>query len=147
MKKLRILIVGIVLAMAVGSADFSFAAPPTVVSNLTGTWLNVNPTTGGIVKIIITSNASGFKINTFGACSPSPCNHGAIVASPFSKAVGSNVAVGLSGQYNFGFSTMLVTAIRTYEFDGKNFLEVETRTKFEPGDTRFDYMRTELFAK
>lgn len=147
MKKLRGLIVGIVFAMAVGSAGFSFAAPPSDVSGLTGTWVNVNPTTSGVVKIIVTNDLSGFKIHTFGACSPTPCDHGAIAASPFSKTISSNSGVGLSGQYNFGFSTMLVTAQRTFQFDGKNFLEVETRTKFAAGDTRVDYTRTELFSK
>ncbi len=123
------------------------AQAPGGVTNLTGTWSNVNPTTGGIVKITVTSDASGFKIHTYGACSPTPCDHGAVAASPFSKSVSSSVAYGLSGQYNFGFSTMLVTAKRVYEYDGGNFLEVETRTKFAAGDTRYDYTRTELFRK
>lgn len=122
------------------------AQPPTSVANLTGTWVNVNPSTGGIVKIVIT-NTGGFKIHTYGACSPTPCDHGTIAASPFSKSVSSAVAHGLRGQYNFGFSTVLVTAQRTYQYDGGNFLEIETRTQFAAGDTRYDYTRTELFRK
>lgn len=128
------------------TAPAAMAQPPASLANLTGTWVNVNPATGGIVKIAITS-AGGLKIHTYGACSPTPCDHGAIPASPYSKSVSSGVAYGLSGQYNFGFSTMLVTAQRVYQYDGGNFLELETRTRFAAGDTRYDYVRTELFRK
>jgi hypothetical protein len=125
----------------------AFALQPSNTTNLVGTWTNVNPATGGIVKVVVTNNILGFRINTFGACSPTPCNHGSILASRFSKSVSSTVAQGLSGQYDFGFSTMLVTAQRVYDLDGGTFLEVETRTKFAAGDTRNDYTRTELFRK
>lgn len=148
MKSIKYSIFGVIGLGLLGlTAQPSLAQPPTGVTNLTGTWTNVNPTTGGVVKIAITNDASGFKIHTYGACSPTPCDHGAVTASPFSKTVSSSIAYGLSGQYNFGFSTMAVTAKRAYEYDGGNFLEVETRTKFAAGDTRYDYMRTELFRK
>lgn len=137
---------GLILFAALSPS--AFALQPSNTNNLVGTWVNVNPATGGIVKIVITNNLlTGFNINTFGSCSPTPCNHGVISASRFSKSISSTVAHGLSGQYNFGFSTMQVTAQRVYDLDGGNFLEVETRTKFATGDTRNDYIRTELFRK
>lgn len=137
---------GLILFAALSPS--AFALQPSNTTNLVGTWVNVNPATGGIVKIVITNNRlTGFNINTFGSCSPTPCDHGVISASRFSKSISSTVAHGLSGQYNFGFSTMQVTAQRVYNLDGGNFLEVETRTKFAAGDTRNDYIRTELFRK
>ena len=42
---------------------------------------------------------------------------------------------------------MGVTAQRVYDIDGGSFLELEGRTKFAAGDTRQDYMRTELFIR
>ncbi len=148
MKSIKYRVFGIIGLGLLGLvAQPAYAQPPTGVTNLTGTWTNVNPTTGGVVKITITNDLAGFQIHTYGACSPTPCDHGAVAASSFSKSVSSSVAYGLSGQYNFGFSTMLVTAKRAYEYDGGNFLEVETRTKFAAGDTRYDYTRTELFRK
>lgn len=137
---------GLILFTALSQS--AFALQPSNISNLVGTWVNVNPTTGGIVKVVITNSVlTGFRINTFGACSPSPCNHGFVSASRFSKGVSSTVAQGLSAQYDFGFSTALVTAQRVYDLDGGSFLEVESRTKFAAGDTRKDYMSTELFRK
>jgi hypothetical protein len=125
----------------------SVADPPDYVAQLVGTWVNVNPATGGIVRVMITNDDAGFRVHTYGACSPSPCDHGAIAASPFSKSVGSSIASGLSATYDHGFATVLVTAKRIAEYDGGTFLELETRTTFAPGDTRFDYTRTELFRK
>jgi len=138
------ILIALTLFATTGSA---LAVQPANVANLVGTWVNVNPTTGGIVRIVVANSVAGFTINTFGACSPTPCNHGVIGASRFSKSVSSGVAHGLSGQYNFGFSTMLVTAQRVFDIDGGTFLEVETRTRFAAGDTRQDYMRTELFRR
>lgn len=147
MKRIKSVFLSIIGVCLMGMGASALAQPPASVANLTGTWVNVNPATGGIVKLVVTSDATGFKIHTYGACSPTPCDHGAVPAASFSKTVSSGVAYGLSGQYNFGFSTMLVTAQRIYTYDGGNFLEIETRTKFASGDTRYDYTRTELFRK
>lgn len=146
MKRNLALIAGVAMMSLVGT-QAAQATPPTGLTNLVGTWNNVNPTTGGIVKVEITNDPTGFKVHTYGACSPTPCDHGAIAASPFSKTIASSIAQGLSAQYNFGFSTMLVTAQRVYNIDGGTFLELETRTKFAPGDTRYDYTRTEIFRR
>jgi hypothetical protein len=138
---------GVALTMVLAAAAPTIAAPPANRSQLVGTWVNVNPATGGIVKVIITNDIFGFRIHTFGACSPTPCDHGAIPAAPFSKTVVSTIATGLSALYDHGFVTVLVTARRIADVDGGNFLELETRSTFAPGDTRFNYTRSELFRK
>jgi hypothetical protein len=141
------MILGIALSMVLAAAAPSVAEPPTSRTQLVGTWVNVNPATGGIVKVVITNGWFGFRIRTFGACSPTPCDHGSIAASPFSKSVTSNVATGLSAIYDHGFVKVLVTAKRTAQYDGGTFLELETRSAFAAGDTRKDYTRNELFRK
>ena len=147
MNRKQSLILGLALTLVGAIATPSRAEAPTSVSNLTGTWVNVNPATGGIVKAIISNTLLGLRIHTYGACSPTPCDHGTIPAEPFSKTVSSNVATGLSATYDHGFATVLVTAKRVYEYDGGWYLELETRTTFAPGDTRKNYTRTELFRK
>ena len=144
--KTQKILASVALAMMLGAGP-ALAVQPANVANLVGTWNNVSPATGSVVKIIITNDATGFKIHTYGACSPTPCDHGIIPASRFSKTASSTVAHGLSAQYNFGFSTVGVTAQRVYDIDGGSFLELEGRTKFAAGDTRQDYMRTELFIR
>jgi hypothetical protein len=141
------IVLGFALLVGLATAAPTMAEPPANRSSLVGTWVNVNPKTGGIVKVVITNDILGFRVHTYGACSPTPCDHGAIKASPFSKTVSSTVASGLSAIYNFGFKTTLVTAKRTAEYDGASFLELESRNVFAAGDTRFDYMQSELFRK
>jgi hypothetical protein len=145
MNKLRL--ISCVALLVVATAATSWAVAPTNRSQLVGTWVNVNPSTGGIVKVVITDDALGFRVRTYGACSPTPCDHGAIAASPFSKTVGSTVAYGLTANYNFGFKRTIITAKRVYEYDGAVQLEVEARNIFAAGDTRTDYMRTELYRR
>jgi hypothetical protein len=140
-------ILGLALTLVAFSATPSLAEAPTSVTNLTGTWVNVNPATGGIVRAVISNTVLGLRIHTYGACTPTPCDHGTIPAEPFSKTVSSNVATGLSATYDHGFATVLITAKRVAEYDGGTFLELETRTTFAPGDTRKNYTRTELFRK
>ena len=141
------MVLSLALTAVLATAAPAMAEPPTSRTQLTGTWVNVNPATGGIVKVVITNSLLGFRIRTYGACSPTPCDHGSILASPYSKSVTSNVATGLSAIYDHGFVKVLVTAKRTAEVDGGTFLELETRSIFDPGDTRFDYTRSELFRR
>src|SRR3569623_413247 len=124
MNKMKSVLFGAIGVVLVGFTAAASAQSPTSLTNLTGTWNTVNPATGGVVQIAITIDASGFKIHTYGANSPTPCDHGAIAASAFSKSVSSAVGYGVSGQYNFGFSTVLVTAQRAYQYDGGDFQEV-----------------------
>ncbi len=140
------LLTGVVLAIALGAGP-ALAVQPANVANLVGTWKNVNAATGGIVQVIITNDITGFKVHTYGACVPTLCDHGAVPAFRFSKTPSSTIAHGLSAEYNSGFSVRNVTAQRVYDVDGSNFLELESRTRFAAGDTRQDYMRTELFIK
>ena len=141
------IVLGLAVVIGLATAAPTMAEPPVNRSSLVGTWVNVNSATGGIVKIVITNDIFGFRVHTYGACSPTPCDHGFAAASPFSKSVGSTVATGLSATYNFGFKTTLITAKRTAEYDGGTFLELESRNKFAPGDTRFDYIQSELFRR
>jgi hypothetical protein len=141
------LTLGIVLITGLAAGVPAMAEPPVNRAALVGTWVNVNPATRGIVKVVITNDLFGFRVHTYGACSPTPCDHGAIKASPYSKSVSSTVAAGLSAVYNFGFKTTLITAKRTAEFDNGAFLELESRNVFAAGDTRFDYMQSELFRR
>ncbi len=62
---------GKVLALA-GAAVLVFAA--SVQAFPTGTWVNVNPRTRGIVKLMIARRGSVYMARGFGACHPRPCD-------------------------------------------------------------------------
>src|SRR5207244_3914452 len=51
-----------------------YAKPPTVLSDIVGTWQNVNPSTPSIIKIVVSGNGSALTVHGFGACSPTPCD-------------------------------------------------------------------------
>ena len=77
MKIKTALTASVALVMVLAGTESALAVQPTGVTNLLGTWTNVNPTTGGVVKIEITNPGGVFTIHTYGACSPTPCDHGA----------------------------------------------------------------------
>jgi hypothetical protein len=146
--KYRNTAVSLVCALVLASANSAWAVSPTSVDSLVGTWVNVNPNTRGTVKIVVGKDSVGsLTINTFGACSPTPCNHGVIGASAYSSGVSSNVGIGFSAQYNSGFKTTVVTGKLDYEYSDATFLALGSHSKFAVGDTRKDYMSTELFRK
>jgi len=43
-----------------------------------GTWLNVDPNTGGSTRLIITQSGSDYYVEGFGACHPTDCEWGVV---------------------------------------------------------------------
>jgi hypothetical protein len=135
----------IVLLMAAGAAN---ATPPTSLGNLTGTWYNMQPTSGGVARIDVTVSSGQLQVRTYGKCTPNLCDWGTVNGSAFSRSVGSAAAYGFSANYpNLSVGSKLVTAVRKFDFDGGSYLEVQVRTTFAAGDTRFNYENIEMFRK
>jgi hypothetical protein len=145
--RLKMAFVGFVVIISFVVAGVAIAKPPTSLSNLLGTWYNTQPTSGGVVKIIVTLDAGLLKVHAYGKCTPTPCDWGTVTASPFSRSVSSGVAYGFDATYVPGFAETVITAVRKFDLDGGSYLEVQTRTKFVAGDTRYDYERIEMFRK
>lgn len=127
---------------AVLLAASAHAVPPTGVAGLTGTWYNTNPSTGGIVKFVVTQTASGLTFKSYGACSPTPCVHTTVVAYPHSASVSSNTATGFTSYRNDTFKYTRYSAVRT----GAN-MRLDSFSTFAAGDTRKNYLSSETFAK
>lgn len=45
-------------------------------SPLGGTWVNDNPNTGGLTRLLITQNGNSVSVHAFGKCSPTDCDWG-----------------------------------------------------------------------
>src|SRR5688572_16352137 len=98
------------IAMLIGSQ--AFAKPPTNFTSLIGTWSNTNSATTGIVKVVIRAGTTGgITIRPYGACSPTPCDHGVISTRTFSSSVSSALAAGFNAAKNFGFKTTAYSGI------------------------------------
>ena len=118
------------------SQVFEAAAKPEVVSPvpIVGTWKNTNSATRDIVEIIITASGVSVSVHAFGACSPSPCDWGAVPALAYSTGVGSTPAIGFTANYKFSFSTVTLVG----HLAG-HLLDVESFTHFTDGSGRNDY--------
>ncbi len=111
-------------------------ASPALVSPaaLVGIWLNTDKATRDIVKIVIAQAGSGITVHAFGACSPTPCDWGAVAGFAYSASVSSSPAVALSAQYSFSFSKVILTG----HLQG-SILTVESFTEFTDGSGRNNY--------
>ena len=69
----RFFLCGLVMAMGVGLLPGVSQAGPL---DFVGTWVNTNPASGGIVKLVISSDGVNSTIRAYGACTPTPCDWG-----------------------------------------------------------------------
>lgn len=120
----------------------AFATAPMNHGALVGVWVNTNPATRSIVRVIIRKAGTGITVHPFGACSPTPCDHGVMSADAFARAVTSSVSVGFNAEHNFGFK---MTSYNGY-LQGRR-LALLTQNTFAAGDSRMDYTVLETFRR
>jgi hypothetical protein len=116
---------------AVGSVD---PAP------LSGTWLNTDKATRGIVKLIIRGDGDAFKVRAFGACEPSPCDWGEVAGNVFSAGVASPEGMAFTATFDFGF---METDLAVYMKGG--ILVLDSFNTFKDGSGRANYFSREFF--
>lgn len=130
-----ILVVGVVYALQPSN------------TNLVGTWINVNPNTRSIVKIIITDNgAGGTRIHAYGSCTPTSCDWGTVPGITYSKSVSQSVGNAFTATYKSGFAIKLVTGNIVVTASGPR-LKVITYTRFTDGSNRYNYYSSDTFYK
>jgi hypothetical protein len=99
---------------------------------LLGTWVNADPATRGIVKLVLAPSAGGgVSVAGFGACHPRPCVWTVAPAVVYAPTVKSATAVGFTAQIKNKFGTDILAA----HLQGQN-LEVELFTEFTDGSGR-----------
>lgn len=107
-----------------------------------GTWLNTDPHTRDIVKIVVAVKGTEITVHTWGACTPTPCDWNVVPGMVYANAVDSHVAVGFTATYKFGFSQVIMVA----HIEG-NQLIVETFTHFTDNSGRSDYYFKDIMHK
>ncbi len=134
----------LVLSTFVAQSAFATSPtiPPTNPMDLIGVWNNTNPATGNIVRVIIRPAGTGVTVQPFGACSPTPCDHGILSARTFSNGVASKNAIGFHSAKNFGFKITSYDGIRR-----GTGLVLLTQNTFVAGDTRFNYTMMETYVR
>lgn len=109
---------------------------------LLGTWVNVNPATRGMVKVIVELAGATLSVHPFGACVPTPCDWGRRNAIAYAANVSARPAIAFSVVFPQGFKNTIVVG----HLEG-SFLEVETFNDFVDGSGRSDYYSRELFRR
>ncbi len=68
-----------------------------------GTWLNCDHHTRSLVRLMITAAGNEVMIHGFGACTPNPCDWGAVNGLVYADNVAATPAVAFSAVYTFSF--------------------------------------------
>ena len=99
-----------------------------------GTWVNCDHQTRGLVRLMITAAGNEVMIHAFGACTPTPCDWGAVPGIIYADNVTATPAVAFTAVFNFTFKH---TTIVGHLLNGA--LVVETFDHFTDRSGRADY--------
>ncbi len=111
-----------------------------------GSWANENTASKGIVKLMISVSGSNVQVQTFGSCSPTPCDWGKQPGTAFAKDVTTSVISNtekIMATYNSGFSVSTLII----EPAGTGRIRVSDMTRFTDNSGRSNYTMTEYFKK
>lgn len=115
---------------------------PLTLPSLIGTWVNVNPATRDIVKIVLTNSGGALGVHAYGACVPTPCDWGQVTGQAYSASVAGGAAVAFTADYQFGFKRTILTG----HLSGEHLI-VDDFNVFEDGSGRSAYFTEGTFKK
>ncbi len=111
-------------------------------SDLRGTWINVDDHTRGITKVVIGGSGSVVSLSAWGSCSPSDCVWGEVPATPLTNSVSDapDTADRIVAVYEKSYKMSILNAYRS-----GNQLIVDNATDFNDGRT--DTFRSYAFKR
>jgi len=116
-------------------------AAPIGPAGLTGTWLNSNPDTNGIERLIVSETDGKVSVQVYAVGSEGLIDWGATDVTLFAATPGSRMCAGFACRYDFGFvETRLQGMIM------KGLLVLAQLHHFKDGSGRADYFVREYFA-
>lgn len=117
------------------------AAGPIDMSALPGTWINSNPDTNGIARIVISASRGDLSLSTYAIGPEGLIDWGTVNADAFASTPSSRVAAGFTCVYDFGFvETRLQGMIM------KGLLVLAQLHCFKDESGRADYFVREYFS-
>ena len=111
-------------------------------SDLRGTWINVDDNTRGITKVVIGGSGAVVSLSAWGSCSPNDCVWGEVPASPLSSSVSAapESADRIVAVYEKSYKMSILNAYRS-----GNKLIVDNATDFK--DNRTDTFNSDTFKR
>lgn len=110
--------------------------------HIEGDWVNVDSSTGGITRLVISKTETGWGIEAWGKCHPKDCVWGSVVLDPLGSSVADYSFKQGFAVWNAGFATTYVTLILT-----RGRLTAETITIFRDRSGRANYRKVEMFQR
>ena len=116
-------------------------AGPIDTKALPGTWINSNPDTNGIARIVISESAGSLTLQTYAVGPDRLIEWGTVGVNVFASSPSSRMAAGFSCTYDFGFvETQLLGMIM------KGLLVLAQLHRFKDESGRADYFVREYYA-
>jgi hypothetical protein len=109
---------------------------------LLGTWNNCDRGTRGLLRLKLTGTGTTVNVQAFGACTPTPCDWGAVPVVIHAADVGATNGIAFSAKYKFPFKETVLTGVID-----RGALVVETFDRFTDGSGRSNYYSRAYFAK
>ena len=110
--------------------------------NIAGTWVNVDPATRGLTKLVIFPSGSEFLVRGYGQCSPSDCDWGFTQLHPGGHSVSDAESDYAIATYDFGFKETTIMV----HLEGDQLM-VETYNVFKDGSGRKHYKSMALLKR
>jgi len=127
---------GGVLAAALMSAGLMTGAAFAGVSDFLGNWVNTDPATSGITRVVVTPGGGNqVSVHVFGQCQPTDCDWGVRSGHSYTENPGSNDVRSITAEFNAGFARKLIILRRAPGGD----MRFEVLTNFTDGSGRNDY--------
>ena len=110
-------------------------------SSLVGTWINSNPDTSGVARMVVTQSGGRLSIRVYAIGPDGLIDWGPADIEVFTATPSSRVAAGFTCLYDFGFAETELQAMIL-----KGLVVLAQFHRFKDGSKRTDYFVREYFA-
>ena len=110
-------------------------------SPLLGTWVNSNPDTKGIARMVMSGSDGDLSLQVYAIGPNGLIDWGTVDVAIFASAASSRVGAGFSCRYDFGFKETVLQGMTA-----KGLLVLAQFHEFKDDSKRMDYFVREYFA-
>jgi hypothetical protein len=111
------------------------AAPALGASSMAGSWINGNPSSEGITRLVVRSDNQELFVRAWGACHPRDCDWGEVQCAPH--------GADCKATWDHGFASTSMQLLPLE--DGR--LQIKYKTDFHDNSGRHDFGEKELFVR
>lgn len=119
----------------------SEVAGPSALSALAGTWVNSNPDTTGVARMVVTLSDGNLSLRVYAIGPDGLIDWGSVEVNIFTSTPSSQIAAGFTCLYDFGFAETRLQAMIL-----KGLIVLAQLHRFKDGSKRVDYFVREYFA-